>query len=252
MPETLHVVEKGDGRLSVVLLHGSMDRSASMARVARALAPLHVVRYDRRGYGRSSTDDPADLDGHVDDLLGVVGDGPSVVFGHSYGGVVALTAAHRRPDLVVGVAAYEAPMPWQPWWPRATASGVAASHDADDDPGDAAESFLRHMLGDERWEALPERVRLERRSEGPALRAEVTSLRRRDAPYDTAGLSLPVVAMRGTRSSAHLMRAADVLADEVAGATLEVIEGASHGGHLSHPREVADVVGALVERVGGR
>src|SRR5919112_549988 len=39
----------------VVLVHGSLDRCAAFARVvaAEALAGLHTIRYDRRGYGRS-------------------------------------------------------------------------------------------------------------------------------------------------------------------------------------------------------
>ena len=38
----------------VVLVHGSMDRMAGLAKVARRLAPdHHVLRYDRRGYGHS-------------------------------------------------------------------------------------------------------------------------------------------------------------------------------------------------------
>jgi pimeloyl-ACP methyl ester carboxylesterase len=169
----------------VVLVHGSMDRSAGMARTAARLVGLHVVRYDRRGYGRSvHAGPPAGIDGHVDDLFGVIADhaGPgrrSVVVGHSYGAVVALTAASRRPDLVVAVGAFEPPLPWLAWWP-ATTAGAAAIAQADDgrgDPGDAADAFLRRMLGDERWEGLPEATRRDRRREGPALVAELASLR---------------------------------------------------------------------------
>jgi pimeloyl-ACP methyl ester carboxylesterase len=228
-----------------------MDRAASMARVVRALSGLHVVRYDRRGYGRSTTADPADLRRHVDDLLGVVGDRRATVFGHSYGGVVALTAAQQHPERVGAVVAYEAPMPWRPWWPEGTAGDSAVSTaEGGGNPGDAAEAFLRRMLGDGRWENLPERVRIERRAEGAALVAEIDSLRRAAAPYDAGAVAVPVVAVRGTRSPRHLMQAADVLADEVPGARLEVIDGASHGGHLTHPDEVAAVVRAAVASAG--
>ena len=37
----------------VVLVHGSLDRSDSFARVLRRLDDLHTVVYDRRGYHRS-------------------------------------------------------------------------------------------------------------------------------------------------------------------------------------------------------
>jgi pimeloyl-ACP methyl ester carboxylesterase len=39
----------------VVLVHGAMDRSAGMLRLSRRLDhEYRVVRYDRRGYGRST------------------------------------------------------------------------------------------------------------------------------------------------------------------------------------------------------
>ena len=39
----------------IVLAHGSMDRSAGMLRLSRRLSDRFlVIRYDRRGYGRSA------------------------------------------------------------------------------------------------------------------------------------------------------------------------------------------------------
>lgn len=84
----------------VVLVHGSMDRATSFARVRHRLAGFHTVSYDRRGYRRSLRARPpaTSLDDHVDDLLQVMGGRPGVVAGHSYGGDVAMGAAVRRPD----------------------------------------------------------------------------------------------------------------------------------------------------------
>ena len=90
----------------VVMLHGSMDRGASFLKVTRRLPELEVLRYDRRGYGRSvGAGICASMDEQVDDLLSVIGAEPAVVVGHSLGGVIALVAAVRRPDLVPLVAA---------------------------------------------------------------------------------------------------------------------------------------------------
>ena len=44
------------------------------------------------------------------------------------------------------------------------------------DPAGAAEQFMRRVVGDERWEALPEHARNARRDEGVALVEEVTDL----------------------------------------------------------------------------
>ena len=92
-PDGLHVLDQpGDvpGAPLVAIVHGAMDRAASFGRVARQLGHLHLVRYDRRGYGRSAGMAPGTLDDHVEDLLAILGGRPATVFGHSIGGVVAL------------------------------------------------------------------------------------------------------------------------------------------------------------------
>ena len=250
----LHVVVRGEGAPppSLVLVHGSMDRSAGFARVAGRLRGHHVLRYDRRGYGRSRTAGaPVGVDGHVQDLLALVAaraGGRAAVVGHSYGGVVALAAAARRPDVVVAVGAFEAPLSWLPWWPAGTAGGaaVARSEEGVRDPGDAADAFLCRMLGEEGWMGLPAATRRERRLEGPALVAELGSLRTGVAPFDLDALPVPVLAGRGTRSGPHHRRAAEHLA-ACTGGTPFVIEGAQHGAHLSHPEAFAAFAEAVLD-----
>jgi pimeloyl-ACP methyl ester carboxylesterase len=233
----------------VVLVHGSLDRCAAFARVVAAgpLAELHTVRYDRRGYGRSvDVTPPAGLDDHVDDLLAVVGGRPAVVVGHSFGGLVALVAATRSPDVVQAVAAFEPPQPWLPWWPGTSAGGAAVRAE----PGDAAEAFLRRMVGDARWEALPERTRAVRRQEGNALVAELASVRRAGAPpLDPAQVRVPVLLGRGGRSSAHLRRSAEELAGALPEAELVEIHESDHGAHLGHPAAFASWARRAVDQV---
>ena len=243
MPDLFVVEEPGPpGAPRVVLVHGSLDRSTAFLRVARALRDLTVIRFDRRGYGRSLDVGPSSsFDDQVEDLASVVGREPAVVAGHSLGGVIALAFAGRHPDRVPAVVAYEAPMPWLEWWPSNTAGGVAMSGSGDE--GDAAEHFMRRIVGDDRWEALPPRTQAQRRAEGPALVAELRSLRPPNpAPYDLATFPVPVVAAHGGRSRPHHQEAARMLADGVPRGELVVVDGASHGGHLSHPAEFAQLV----------
>ena len=80
--------------------------------------------------------------------------------GHSYGGNVALATVERHPDLVAGVVTYETPLSWLPWWPGDSAGGDAVAWR--DDPEEAAERFMRRMIGDERWERLPPSSRASR------------------------------------------------------------------------------------------
>lgn len=241
----LHIVETGDPEgPRVVLVHGTMDRSASFGHLARRLRDLHCIRYDRRGYGRSrDAGPPAGIHGHADDLLTVLGERPAVIVGHSFGGAVALTVAGRRPDLARGLLVYEAAMSWLPWWPGSSAGGTALAAAAD--PGDAAEAFLRRMIGD-RWDTLPARTRADRRAEGPALVAELRSLREEGPPCELATIAVRTIVARGSRSPEHLRDGAAHLAEVVPGAELVECDGAGHGGHLTHSAFLAEQVRRLL------
>lgn len=250
----LHLGRGGDpDGIPVVLVHGAMDRGAAFLRATRLLRDLDWWVYDRRGYGRSRTEHPVDLEGHVTDLLEVIDlvvarrSRPVVVVGHSLGGTIALAAAQRRPDLVSAVAAYESPLTWEPWWPRRGPGGGAALED--DEPEAAAERFMRRVAGEQVWESLPEATRRRRLEEGTTLVAELSSARRA-APYDPAEVTVPCVVARGSGTDEHRTRAAEQLSATIAGADLVVVPGADHGVHTSDPQAFADLVRRTVARAG--
>lgn len=212
-----------------------------MARLARVLNPrCRVLRYDRRGYARSwPHPGPFGVPAQVEDLVGLLGDERVVLVGHSFGGNVAIATAMALPrEQVVGVSVYETPLSWMPWWPRNTAGGrsVAAASE------DAAEAFMRRLVGDRGWEALPERTREQRRREGQALQGELSWLREHE-PWSVSGIDFPLLCGSGTRGSAHHTRGMSWLASE-SGGNHVVIDGAGHGAHNSHATEF---VQALVE-----
>ncbi|MDP9366622.1 MAG: alpha/beta hydrolase, partial [Chloroflexota bacterium] len=62
----------------------------------------------RRGYGRTGPRAANDFDGDVDDVVALLGDGAHLV-GYSYGGLVSLLVAARRPDLVRSLVLIEPP-----------------------------------------------------------------------------------------------------------------------------------------------
>lgn len=238
--------------LHVVLVHGSLDRSAGLLKLSRRLDDrYHVTRYDRRGYGRSvPCDGPFGIDAQVEDLAGVLGSverrpGRSVVVGHSYGGNVALATAERRPDLIAAVVTYETPLSWLDWWPSDSAGGDALAWQAD--PGEAAERFMRRLIGDARWERLPPSSRRARRAEGTAMVGELLDLRRRP-PWDPSAITVPVLAMHGALGRPHHRRAAEVIAGEVADAELGALDGARHPGPNTHPDEAAAMIGDFIRR----
>ena len=204
----------------VALVHGSMDRSAGLLRLSRRLDDHHrVLRYDRRGYGRSAPHPgPFGVADQVADLAALLADvfdrRPAVVFGHSLGGDVAMAAAAAHPDLVPGLVVYEPPLSWLPWWPTTSAGSRALAGSAD--PADAAEQFMRHLVGDHRWAHLPPGTRAARRREGAAMVGELADLRA-GPPFDPTILAQAVVAMRGELGADHHRRGIEHLARTVPG-----------------------------------
>jgi len=249
---TEHVPDAADRDAPlVVLVHGSLDRAGSFARVTRRLDDLHTVSYDRRGYHRSRHVVPVHetLDGHVDDLLAVIDRRPAVVVGHSYGGDIALAAALHSggPEPIRAVAAFEPPMPWLGTW---ATRPHPARPPSDDDPSLVAERFFRRMVGDSAWDRLPEDTKEARRADGAALAAELSAIRVTEPPFDVTALGVPAVFGRGTQSLPHHRASADWLVAHVHGAELIEIAGASHGAHLTHPDAFAQFVRAAVARAG--
>ncbi|MBF6327086.1 alpha/beta fold hydrolase [Nocardia transvalensis] len=102
----LHVHRFGpsDGPL-VLALHGLTGHGRRWAALATEHLPdLRIVAPDLRGHGRSTALPPWTFEAVVDDLIGLLDDGPAVVVGHSFGGAAAMHLAHRRPDLVRALA----------------------------------------------------------------------------------------------------------------------------------------------------
>ena len=95
----LNVVVWGDGE-PVVCVHGSLSWGTFAFRAQRPLAEARsLVLPDRRGYGASAASGPPDFEVDAGDVAALLGDGAHLV-GHSYGAVVALLVAARRPDAV--------------------------------------------------------------------------------------------------------------------------------------------------------
>lgn len=231
------------GATHVVLVHGSLDRSAGMLKLSRRLDDCcRVTRYDRRGYGRSNPHPgPYSIEAQVDDLADVVAgaDGAGrtlVLVGHSYGGNVALAYVDRHPDQVAAVVTYESPLSWEPWWPRDSAGGNAVAWR--DDPEQAAERFMRRLIGDERWNRLPPSTQRARRSEGAAMVGELADLRLR-RPWRPDRISIPVLVLRGEHGQEHHRLGSAALAAMLPRAELDVIAGARHFGPNTHPDAVA-------------
>lgn len=239
------------GRGRIVLVHGAMDRSAGMLKLSRRLDhEWTVTRYDRRGYGRSSAvPPPYTVAAQVDDLRAVIdtvaAPGPVVVVGHSFGGNVALALADRHPGTVQAVVVYETPLLWADWW-SGTSARTKAEGPWDDDPEAAAEQFMRRLVGDRRWEALPEATRRQRRAEGRALVGELDDATAHE-PWRAERIGVPVLTLFGERGRPHHRRAMELVAGSVPDGRVRMVPGAHHFGVNTHADVTAELIGEFLD-----
>jgi pimeloyl-ACP methyl ester carboxylesterase len=223
--------------VQTVLVHGAMDRAANFERVRKRLDDIPVISYDRRGYaGSRPLQAQVDLSLQVSDLLDVIGSKPTVLIGHSFGGLISLAAAIEAPAQVRALGIYEAPMPWFDWWPEPLALGEADA---------AAEVLFRQVVGDEAWEGAPKSFRDARRAEGDAVIADY-AIAVQGLGFELADVLSPVAAAHGSLTAAHFEASACQLCSSILGTELTVIHGASHGAHMTHPDEFADWIRTTV------
>jgi len=241
-------------RATVVLVHGAMDRAASFGRAMRRLGGLDVIAYDRRGYAGSSGAGlaPTIVD-HAHDLARVIdwaGATRPVVVGHSLGGTVAMVAVAEGAVDAPALLAFESPVPGLDDSFDGVGGG-AVEIGAQHGPEAAAEHFYRLMVGDGTWERLRATDRAARRSEGPALLAELTDLRRRDHALVVREVRRPVIVGVGGRSGDRLRAAALLLQQRLPDGHLVELATAGHGAHLTHPDEFAGVARSAVALASG-
>jgi pimeloyl-ACP methyl ester carboxylesterase len=180
----VHVTEWGDEGERVVLVHGSLAAGPETWAEQHALAERYrLVVPDRRSYG-DSPDGDGDFERDADDVADLLADGAHLV-GNSYGGVVALLAAARRPDAVRSLVVGEPPAFKLAREDAAVAEFLRRVHTARAEARDGADYAARFVAS---FGFDPP----ERPLEGRALRAATASWRER--PPDEADVALDVLA----------------------------------------------------------
>jgi pimeloyl-ACP methyl ester carboxylesterase len=231
----LAVTETGSGDVLVVFVHGVLDRGRSFERVASLLAPeCRVLRYDRRGYGASADAPgaPVEVERHVADLLAILDHRQAIVVGHSFGGVTAMGAAVRAPELVDALVLYETGIAWAPGWDDSVMQKMLGA----DDPETAG---LHLMLGD-RYDALSGETRARLRREATAFVVEERSVRTGTVPFDVRNIRSPLVYGRG--GTVIMRSAVEYLAERVPRIEEAVIPGGDHHAHRRAPEAFAGLV----------
>jgi pimeloyl-ACP methyl ester carboxylesterase len=232
----------------LVIVHGSWTDHTAFEAVVEPLArSFRVVRYDRRGHSRSQYAGPAPRRRDEDDLaelLEALDLGPAHLVGTSYGALISLGLAIRRPDLVRSVVAHEPPLLGLVPDPgvEALLASVQAQLAAGDIAGGTRRFFEEAVLGPGSWERLPEPLR-----EAAMGNAQTFVDLREDpdwATLDIAALSQvarPILVTAG-ETSPEWLRCAPIAIAEAAGIPTRRIAGAGHSPHLTHPDALVRVV----------
>ena len=242
----------GAGR-RLVLTHGSWTDHTGWHPSLQALTKrFEVVTWDRRGHSRSRDGDhPGSRDEDAADLAALIdhlGGTPVHVVGNSYGSIVVLSLVASRPELVASAVVHEPPLVnlLEGTTDPATAKALArvdrgfGSVLALIETGayrDAAEYFVDEVaLGPGSWARLPKSFRAVLEANAPTFLDE-----RRDPTsglIDAAALartSVPLMFTYGTEGPLWYRAIIDELSLLVPAARVEVITGAGHIPHATHP-----------------
>jgi pimeloyl-ACP methyl ester carboxylesterase len=104
---TLSLWTAGHGT-RVLCVHGSASSGENFLYLAESIPGYLIVAPDRPNYGTSPESNPSSLDAETAEMVELLEDGAHL-FGSSYGGVVAMLAAIRRPELVRSLTVNEPP-----------------------------------------------------------------------------------------------------------------------------------------------
>jgi pimeloyl-ACP methyl ester carboxylesterase len=239
----------------LVLTHGSWTDGTGWEPAVAGLAERYrVAVWDRRGHSRSQAGDgPGSRAEDAADLAGLierVSDEPVHVAGNSYGANITLTLLTERPDLVATASVHEPPL-WgllEGTRDQALVDELAAA-DANlavvrdlissGDHRGAAEHFIEHVaLGPGSWEQLPGPFRAVLEANAPTYLDELAD--QTALSIDNAALAktaVPLLFTHGTESPKLFPAVIAELRKLVPAARVEVLEGAGHIPHATHPDE---------------
>jgi 3-oxoadipate enol-lactonase len=249
----LRRLDRGDGALQyaiagdgdpVVFIHGFGLDSEMWAPQWPVFAERYrTIRYDLRGYGRSSM--PEGPYSHVEDLLALIdflGCGPAHLVGLSMGGRYALRAAQAAPAAVRSLTLADTALDGHAWsedwlrrWRQMTDAAKAG------DIAAARQHWLEHAL----FEPALEQPKAAAALETMIARYSGWHWRQRDPDLGPAkpiadvlpGISIPTLMIIGERDLPDFQTIAQRVAQDMPNVELRTIPGAGHMSNLEAPRE---------------
>lgn len=233
----------GEPAANIVLVHGALDRGMAFRSVVQKLYAYDTTVYDRRGYGASLHLPVADsLYDHVDDLLALIDSKPTILIGHSYGGLISMLAAARHPEVVRALGVFEPPIP-----------GVVLSTDTAGphaEPPEDNEHLVRWMyrrvVGESAFDRMGHQARKALIAEAPALKSDLANARELDPPFDPAAVRVPTLVGYGGESIARHIARAQWLAEHLHNGSSMLVPEAAHPCHRTHPEQFVAFIKATI------
>ncbi|MBF6439660.1 alpha/beta hydrolase [Nocardia cyriacigeorgica] len=217
----------------LLAVHGGLGSAVSMLTLAGHLAEHYtVVAMNCRGHGTSGTPQSApDIAHEIADIVAVIDAvGPvEVLFGYSFGAVLALETALRAPDRVPRLAVYEPPLPVTYPIPELSAVDTAIAGgdyerlilNASAVSGGFSPAELAALRADPLW--------WHKVAQAPTLAATLRVLAGLDPEVSRyTAITAPTTVITGTTSADYLLDAANRLTGALAAATRKTLSGQGH------------------------
>ena len=228
---------------ALIVLPGALSLAADYANLVEALASSFTVHVlERRGHGNSGdAPDGYAIEREVEDVTALLQTtGPAHVFGHSFGGLVALEAARALGGRVRNLAVYEPgvsiggsiPADWIPEYKRLLAEGKAheafivfiralGPEQARQAPRWLMRLVLPFVLRGHEWQKMKALLPSNAREH-----AEVGRLN--DSYRAYAGIAAPTMLMHGDKDGAVPARTSEALGRVMVKATVRAFPGLDH------------------------
>lgn len=238
-------VRRGDH--DVVLLHGIGGRASSCGPLATRLAAagLHSWCPDAPGYGRSLDPHPGlDLVDEITELVEAVSpDRPVVLLGTSWGGVIAMSLALRRPDLVAALIVADSTRGSGTSPERAAAMRSRAGVLATRGPAAVAAERAAALTAPEADPAITAEVgRTMADVRLPGFGAAAEFMAATNLGTGLASITTPTLVLVGEHDTITGVDESRLLAERIPGAGFRIVPDAGHVAIQEHPGAVADHV----------
>ncbi|WP_066419052.1 alpha/beta fold hydrolase [Halorubrum aethiopicum] len=235
----------------LILLHGGSSPQYWKPVIPRFADDYTVIIPHRRGVGESDDSEEYSLDRGVEDICAIIDavDGTPVLFGHSFGGLLAIETA--RTAAVEKLIAYEPAVLVGEYRQQADLASQMQTRIDNGERRQAMKFYIREVMhgGDiddldgwlAEWPPWPDIV---------ALTENIARINRAIEQYqlpDSLSIDAPTLLLTGTEGPPHLRDGIRAVDEALTDSTFVEFEGIGHGGPTEAPDRVTSEVRGFIE-----